>query len=99
MSRKDFLVEIGTEELPPRSLKNLSEAFTSGVVQGLVAANLKHGKSQRFATPMATGRCFSSRAPSSSGRRPTGSSGCCAARPARRAQCARVSSRERHSCC
>ena len=51
MSRRDFLVEIGTEELPPRSLKNLSDAFTAGVVQGLEAANLKHGKVQSFATP------------------------------------------------
>src|SRR5262245_38423793 len=51
MSRKDFLVEIGTEELPPRSLKNLSEAFTAGVAKGLEAANLKQGRVTPYATP------------------------------------------------
>lgn len=51
MSRRDFLVEIGTEELPPRSLKTLADAFASAIVQGLESAHLKHGRMQRFATP------------------------------------------------
>lgn len=35
MSALDFLVELGTAELPPKSLSNLSKAFTNGVVQGI----------------------------------------------------------------
>ncbi len=48
---RDFLVEIGTEELPPKSLGELSRAFTDGIVAGLDAAGLKHGKVTPFATP------------------------------------------------
>lgn len=51
MSRRDLLVEIGTEELPPRSLQELADALLAGIVQGCASANLKHGRSQRFATP------------------------------------------------
>jgi len=51
MKTRDFLVEIGTEELPPKSLAGLSRAFTEGVVAGLDAAGLKHGKVTPFATP------------------------------------------------
>jgi glycyl-tRNA synthetase beta chain len=35
MSRHDFLVEIGAEEMPPKSLVALGEAFRNGVVAGL----------------------------------------------------------------
>ena len=48
---RDFLVEIGTEELPPKSLSTLSCAFADGVVKGLVDAGLQHGAVERFATP------------------------------------------------
>ena len=48
---RDFLVEIGTEELPPKSLPELSRAFTDGVVAGLAAAGLKHGAVQPYAAP------------------------------------------------
>jgi glycyl-tRNA synthetase beta chain len=51
MSRRDFLVEIGTEELPPLSLKTLAAALAAGIAQGLEAAHLGHGRLQRFATP------------------------------------------------
>jgi len=51
MKTRDFLVEIGTEELPPKSLAELSRAFTDGIVAGLDAAGLKHGKVTPFATP------------------------------------------------
>ena len=51
MSTRDFLVEIGTEELPPKSLLALSEAFTAGVVAALAAAGLRHGKVESFAAP------------------------------------------------
>jgi glycyl-tRNA synthetase beta chain len=37
---KNLLVELGTEELPPKSLKQLSDAFTSHLVSGLSEAKL-----------------------------------------------------------
>lgn len=51
MSRRDFLVEIGTEELPPKSLFTLAQAFAQGIGQGLVGAGVKHGQLEWFATP------------------------------------------------
>jgi glycyl-tRNA synthetase beta chain len=51
MSRRDFLVEIGTEELPPLALKSLAENFAAGIAKGLEAARLKHGRVQHFASP------------------------------------------------
>jgi len=51
VTRRDFLVEIGTEELPPRSLMALAESFRDGVLQGLAAAGLAHGKAEAYATP------------------------------------------------
>ena len=40
---KDFLVELGTEELPPTQLKKLSDAFRQGIVAGLKEAGLNDG--------------------------------------------------------
>jgi glycyl-tRNA synthetase beta chain len=52
MSRHaDFLVELGTEELPPKSLLALSAAFRDGLVQRVAAAGLLHGAVEVFATP------------------------------------------------
>ena len=51
MSRRDFLVEIGTEELPPLALKALSESFASAVAASLDTAHLRHGRVQRYASP------------------------------------------------
>lgn len=51
MSTRDLLIEIGTEELPPKALKKLSEAFGKGIVDGLKAADLKHGELELFASP------------------------------------------------
>ena len=51
MSKRDFLVEIGTEELPPKSLFTLAQAFAQGIGQGLVGAGVKHGQLEWFATP------------------------------------------------
>ncbi len=48
---RDFLVEIGTEELPPKALKRLMEAFGEGVKEGLAKADLVRGEVQFFATP------------------------------------------------
>jgi glycyl-tRNA synthetase beta chain len=50
-SRRDFLVEIGTEELPPKSLTTLAAAFAEGVAKGLDLAGVSHGAVERFATP------------------------------------------------
>jgi len=50
-SKRDFLVEIGTEELPPKSLLVLAAAFADGIVKGLQGAGLEHGAVERYATP------------------------------------------------
>ncbi|MCU7842242.1 MAG: glycine--tRNA ligase subunit beta [Candidatus Thiodiazotropha sp. (ex Monitilora ramsayi)] len=46
-----LLFELGTEELPPKALKRLSQAFTDSFVAGLEQAGLSHGKVTAFATP------------------------------------------------
>jgi glycyl-tRNA synthetase beta chain len=51
MSKRDFLVEIGTEELPPKSLFTLTQAFADGIVRELSAASVEYGAVQWFATP------------------------------------------------
>ena len=51
MSKKDFLVELGTEELPPKALLKLSDSFHAGVVEGLKKESLTHGEVKSFATP------------------------------------------------
>lgn len=43
MNTRDFLVELGTEELPPTQLKKLSDAFTQGIEAGLKDAGLSEG--------------------------------------------------------
>lgn len=48
---KDLLIEIGTEELPPKALKTLSNAFTSGVVSGLKEASLEASDVISYAAP------------------------------------------------
>lgn len=49
--RRDFLLEIGTEELPPRSLPALQQALVAGLAAGLDKAGLAHGELVGFATP------------------------------------------------
>jgi len=51
MARRDFLVEIGSEELPPKSLFTLLESFASGIVTALDTANVAHGEVKTYATP------------------------------------------------
>jgi glycyl-tRNA synthetase beta chain len=51
VERRDFLVELGTEELPPTALRGLELAFASGVQSGLDKAGLAHGDVLSFATP------------------------------------------------
>ncbi|MEZ5534514.1 MAG: glycine--tRNA ligase subunit beta [Thiolinea sp.] len=47
----DFLVEIGTEELPPKALKTLSAAFTDGIRNGLQEAGLEAAEIVPYAAP------------------------------------------------
>jgi glycyl-tRNA synthetase beta chain len=51
MSKRDFLLEIGTEELPPKSLFKLAAALSDEIVKGLNAAGVGHGGAEWFATP------------------------------------------------
>jgi glycyl-tRNA synthetase beta chain len=51
VEKRDFLVEVGTEELPPKALRELELAFLAGVQKGLTESNLAHGEVQSFATP------------------------------------------------
>ena len=46
-----LLVEIGTEELPPKALRALSEAFAAELAAELDGAGLAHGTAAPFATP------------------------------------------------
>ncbi len=48
---KDFLVEIGTEELPPKSLNILMNTFTLALEAQLQQAQLEHTAVKGFATP------------------------------------------------
>ena len=51
MNTQDFLLELGTEELPPKLLKQLSSALTNNVVTQLIELNLSYAKVESFATP------------------------------------------------
>lgn len=51
MSEKTFLVEIGTEELPPKALRSLAESFAANVTAELDNAGLAHGNVEWFAAP------------------------------------------------
>lgn len=51
MSARDFLVELGTEELPPKALKTLGEAFLGGIEKGLKAAGLSYSATRYYAAP------------------------------------------------
>lgn len=51
MATQDFLVELGTEELPPKALKPLSDSFTAGIARGLEDAGIAFGKVESFAAP------------------------------------------------
>ena len=47
----DFLVEIGTEELPPKALRSLMEAFASSLEAAVDDARLGHGAVRPYASP------------------------------------------------
>ncbi|MDX1695612.1 MAG: glycine--tRNA ligase subunit beta [Ketobacteraceae bacterium] len=47
----DLLIELGSEELPPKALKKLSDAFTLLLEEGLAKHDLSFASVQSFATP------------------------------------------------
>ena len=51
VDKRDLLIEIGTEELPPRALDRLSAAFQSGLEARLEQSGLGFEAIRRFATP------------------------------------------------
>ncbi len=51
MRTETLLVEIGTEELPPKALKSLAEAFASGFKGALESAELSFAEVSYFAAP------------------------------------------------
>ncbi len=51
MSTQDFLVELGTEELPPKNLKKLGLSFRDAITQDLADANLSYSELKWFAAP------------------------------------------------
>ena len=51
MYKKDLLLEIGAEELPPKSLTLLASALAGGIHRGLLNQALEHGEFSWFATP------------------------------------------------
>jgi glycyl-tRNA synthetase beta chain len=48
---RDFLVEVGTEELPPLALPQLEKSLAEGLRAALEEAALAHGEIRSFATP------------------------------------------------
>ncbi|NAW68117.1 glycine--tRNA ligase subunit beta [Vibrio sp. V27_P1S3P104] len=48
---KEFLIELGTEELPPKQLRTLAEAFAANFSAELTAADLEYQDLKWFATP------------------------------------------------
>ncbi|MBF4384269.1 glycine--tRNA ligase subunit beta [Vibrio anguillarum] len=48
---KEFLIELGTEELPPKQLRTLAEAFAANFAAELKTAELAHEGIKWFATP------------------------------------------------
>ncbi len=51
IEKQNLLFELGSEELPPKTLLKLSKALLDGIVQGLHAAELTFTSSKAYATP------------------------------------------------
>ena len=49
--KKDLLIELGTEELPPKALKGLAQALHKNMAQGFSDANLAYASIKYYATP------------------------------------------------
>ncbi|MCG6283280.1 glycine--tRNA ligase subunit beta, partial [Vibrio diabolicus] len=48
---KEFLIELGTEELPPKQLRTLAEAFAANFTAELNNAGIAHDGVTWYATP------------------------------------------------
>jgi glycyl-tRNA synthetase beta chain len=51
VEKKDLLIEVGTEELPPKALSRLMNAFADGIAEQFKAQNLAYSSLHSFATP------------------------------------------------
>jgi len=51
MQRADLLIELGTEELPPKALLTLAESFANETIKQIDEAGLEHGTLTVFAAP------------------------------------------------
>lgn len=51
MSNKNLLIELGTEELPPKALRKLATAFMDGFANELKKADLQYKSIEWYATP------------------------------------------------
>ena len=60
MTVRDMLFELGTEELPPRTLSSLSTALKEAVIKGFANAGIPHGPAHSYATPRRLGLCLRS---------------------------------------
>ncbi|MDJ0701067.1 MAG: glycine--tRNA ligase subunit beta [Woeseiaceae bacterium] len=47
----DFLIEVGTEEMPPKALRSLMEAFAANLGSAVDEARLGHGDVHAYASP------------------------------------------------
>jgi len=56
MFQNTLLIELGTEELPPKALKKLSDAFSRELLKGLTEAELIDQEASKAATPFASPR-------------------------------------------
>lgn len=51
MSHAELLIELGTEELPPKALRSLRDAFAEGMRRELAAVHVAFGAVAAYATP------------------------------------------------
>lgn len=51
MDKRDFLVEVGTEELPPVALPDLAQSFHDDLINGLKDAELAHSETDYYYSP------------------------------------------------
>ncbi|WNC68554.1 glycine--tRNA ligase subunit beta [Thalassotalea nanhaiensis] len=51
MNTDTLLIELGTEELPPKALKKLATAFFDSITEQLSSASLSYSEAKWFATP------------------------------------------------
>lgn len=51
MKYENLLIEVGTEELPPKALRKLAETFLANFIEELTKADLSFGATQWYAAP------------------------------------------------